>query len=186
MPSRRYLAYGSSITHGGDAVRPTGTYAMGIARALGCDLINLGFAGSAQMDIALAHYIANREDWDFATIEMGINVIDSWDTATFAGKVGDFLTVLASRRPDRWLFITDLYLNRRDFDGSGKVKEYREAVQRAVHNLAFRRAVYIPGTRIVRSAPELTSDLVHPSAAGHEAMAARWVREIESRLNGEA
>ncbi|WP_162259668.1 hypothetical protein [Paenibacillus sp. Soil766] len=28
LPQRRYLAYGSSITNGGDAVRPTGSYAI--------------------------------------------------------------------------------------------------------------------------------------------------------------
>lgn len=55
----RYLAYGSSITHGSSVVGPTETYAMRVARLLGMDLINLGFAGSAHFDDALATYIAD-------------------------------------------------------------------------------------------------------------------------------
>ena len=41
-PKVKYLAYGSSITHGLAAIRPTGTYAMKTAYILGVDLINLG------------------------------------------------------------------------------------------------------------------------------------------------
>ena len=41
-PKVKYLAYGSSITHGLTAIRPTGTYAMKTAYLLGVDLINLG------------------------------------------------------------------------------------------------------------------------------------------------
>ncbi len=80
-PGKVYLAYGSSITHGGCAIRPTETYAMRVAAALGLDLINLGFAGSAHLDDAMAEYIAESPDWDVATLELGINVIDQWSTA---------------------------------------------------------------------------------------------------------
>ncbi|MFR2692089.1 MAG: SGNH/GDSL hydrolase family protein [Enterocloster bolteae] len=50
---KRLLVYGSS-DHGGNASVPSGTYAFRLARKLGYDLINLGCAGSCQMDEAMA------------------------------------------------------------------------------------------------------------------------------------
>ena len=71
MPGKRLLVYGSSITHGGNASVPSGTYAFRLARKLGYDLINLGCAGSCQMDEAMASYIGSRDDWDMALLSWG-------------------------------------------------------------------------------------------------------------------
>lgn len=73
-PARRLLSYGSSITHGGNAVHPSQSYAFQTAERLGLDLVNLGLSGSAQMEPELAGFIAGL-DWDIATLEMGINVL---------------------------------------------------------------------------------------------------------------
>ena len=72
VPAVRYLTYGSSITHGASAVRPSGTYAMLTARSVGADLVNLGLGGGAHLEGDIADYIASRTDWDLASLEMGI------------------------------------------------------------------------------------------------------------------
>lgn len=53
--------YGSSVTQGGCASRPGNTYPSQISRALDCDFINLGFAGSAKGEEEVAHYIAGLD-----------------------------------------------------------------------------------------------------------------------------
>ncbi len=53
--------YGSSVTQGGCASRPGNTYPSQISRNLDCDFINLGFAGSAKGEEAVAHYIAGLD-----------------------------------------------------------------------------------------------------------------------------
>lgn len=68
------LSYGSSITHGGGVSVPTSGYAFRLARKLGMDLRNLGLAGAAWMDEAMADYICEQK-WDMATLELGINVV---------------------------------------------------------------------------------------------------------------
>ncbi|MBO5837356.1 MAG: hypothetical protein J6Q92_05630 [Oscillospiraceae bacterium] len=50
--------YGSSITHGGCASRPGNTYPTILSRMLDTDYINLGFAGGARGEDAIANYIA--------------------------------------------------------------------------------------------------------------------------------
>ncbi len=53
--------YGSSITQGGCASRPGNTYPSQISRALDCDFINLGFAGSAKGEDEIAQYISSLD-----------------------------------------------------------------------------------------------------------------------------
>lgn len=60
--------YGSSITHGGCASRPGNSYEAMISRALDADHVNLGFAGSAKGELAMAEYIA--------TLKMSAFVMD--------------------------------------------------------------------------------------------------------------
>lgn len=50
--------YGSSITQGVSASRPGNSYENFISRSLDCNYINLGFAGSAMGETAIAEYIA--------------------------------------------------------------------------------------------------------------------------------
>ncbi|MGN1058923.1 MAG: SGNH/GDSL hydrolase family protein [Clostridia bacterium] len=50
--------YGSSITQGACASRPGNCYTAILSRSLDCDILNLGFSGSAYGESAIADYIA--------------------------------------------------------------------------------------------------------------------------------
>nr|WP_166238358.1 GDSL-type esterase/lipase family protein [Paenibacillus turpanensis] len=182
VPPIKYISYGSSITHGGDALRPTGSYAMRVAQRLGVDLFNFGSAGSAQMDAAAADYIAARQDWHFATVEMGINVISYWEPAEFEAKVDYFLSTISEKHPDQWMFCTDLFLCNRDLQQIPRIEEYRSIVKRQVERLGQSNKLYIPGTELLSSYEDLTADLVHPSAHGQEAISARLSQIIQRHL----
>ena len=39
----------------------------------------------------MADYIAGRDDWDFATLEMGINMIGDFDVEEFRSRVEYFI-----------------------------------------------------------------------------------------------
>ena len=60
LPRLRYLAYGTSITHGADSEGPHLRYVAQTAWHLGADLINLGVGGSCHCEAAFADYIAGR------------------------------------------------------------------------------------------------------------------------------
>ena len=67
------LYYGSSVTQGGCACKPSGAYQAIITQRLDCDHINLGFSGSAKGEEVMADYIAETDasvfviDYDFNT-----------------------------------------------------------------------------------------------------------------------
>ena len=151
---RRYLAYGSSITHGNNSLGATGTYAMRMARRLGVDLINLGFGGGAHCEPVLADYIAARDDWDFATLELGINMVTWLDTADFAERVRTFVRTIAEAHPDKWIFCIDMFPFHMDFDPEAERNHaYRAVVRETVAELALPRLVHIDGRDLLRDLP---------------------------------
>lgn len=181
-PPVKYLAYGSSITHGTTAIRPTGSYAMQTAQALSADLINLGFGGSAFLEREMADYIASRNDWTFASLEMGINLIGRIETDEFFKRVEYFIPAIAKSHPDNWIFCIDLFTCRRDYAKEPKVIDFRNIVKKRVAELNMPKLVYLPGTEILTSARRLMTDLIHPSPAGMTEIAENLSRMIRDRI----
>jgi hypothetical protein len=181
-PSVKYLAYGSSITHFSAAVRPTGCYAQKMAQFLGSDVINLGFGGGAHLEPEMADYIAGRDDWDVATLEMGINLIWDIDVDEFAKRVDCFVGTISASHPDKWLFCVDLFTCELDFHHDPKVAAFRNVVREKVEALNSPKVVYVPGTDMLTSANGLTADLVHPSPFGMEEIAANLSRIIRQHV----
>ena len=82
LPALRYLAYGTSLTAGRAATAPHLTYAFQTAWRLGADLLNIGSGGSCFCEAEMADYLASRNDWDFATLGLSVNMV-GWDFADF-------------------------------------------------------------------------------------------------------
>ncbi len=182
-PEKRYLAYGSSITHGFRSYRPTGSYAMRTAQRLDADLLNLGFGGGAHCEPQIADYIAEREDWDFATLELGINMVGGFSTEEFQKRVEYFIEKIAKAHPDKWVFCIDLFTFVADFDPSAKKhKEFRRVVRETVENLGMPKLVYVDGRTILKDISGLTFDLVHPAPAGMEEIAFNLSNFIQARM----
>jgi hypothetical protein len=179
-PQQKLLAYGSSITHGGSAVAPSGSYAMRTASKLGMDLINLGFAGSAMLEQEMAEFISGSKDWDIAILELGVNVLDSWSPGEFAERAEGFLAAIAEQNVGKWIFCTDIFTMRMDLEGNPKAHEFRGVVKNLVHRLRQQKLVYLPGTELFPDASLLSADLVHPCSAGQELIAvnmAAWIQK---------
>jgi lysophospholipase L1-like esterase len=124
----------------------------------------------------MADYIAGRRDWDFATLEMGINVLGSMETAEFERRVDYFVSRIARAHPDKWLFCLSMFTFGGDLDRKNRKKgAFREIVKRAAGR-AGGRAVYLDGRCLLRGYAGLMADLVHPSPAGMEEIARNLVR----------
>lgn len=178
VPARRFLAYGSSITNGAHTVRPGDAYPARIARRLGMDAFNLGFGGGAHLEPEMAEWIAQRTDWEFATLELGINLVGRLTPEEFQKRLAAFLPKIAAARPDQWIFCIDLFTANGDLTHNPRYPAFRSAVRDAVANIASPRVVHLDGRELLSRASGLTLDLVHPSSDGFEEMADQLVRRI--------
>lgn len=167
VPAQRYLAYGSSITQGRHSLGPSDSFPARVARVLDADVINLGFGGSAHCELVLAEYIAGRADWDFATLEIGINMVEWMPASDFAARVAAFLAAISRSQRDRWVFVIDMF---RYFDdltpGETRQQTFRQIVADAVFDLDHPRLVHVSGLDLLPGWHGLGGDVLHPSPDG--------------------
>ena len=172
-PKLRYLADGSSITHGSNALTPVTSYAFQTAENLGADLFNLGFAGSAHLEKEMAEWIVSRDDWDFATAEMGINLVDVIEADEFYKRASAFLDVLAKDK--RTVYCTDMFTAGSDITNPEKMQKFRAIIR----ELTEGRFPYICGTELMTSTAGLSADFVHPNIRGVNEIAQNLTKFIK-------
>ncbi|MFL6207071.1 MAG: GDSL-type esterase/lipase family protein [Acidimicrobiales bacterium] len=99
--ARRWVHYGSSISHCLEAERPTGVWPVVAARLAGVDLQSFGFAGQCQLDPFAARMIG-RQPADLISLKLGINILnaDSMRERTFVPAVHGFLDQVRDGHPD--------------------------------------------------------------------------------------
>ncbi len=107
-PSGRpvWLHHGSSISHGSNAARPTGTWpALAAARA-GVDLVNLGLGGSALLDPCLARVLRDSPA-DLISLKIGLNLVntDLMRRRAFTAAVHGFLDTVREGHPTTPLLV---------------------------------------------------------------------------------
>lgn len=97
----RWLHHGSSISHGGSATLPTGTWPALAARELDVDGVNLGFGGNAMLDPLTAQAISIA-DADVITLKLGINIVgaDAMRRRTFVPALHGFLDRIREGHPE--------------------------------------------------------------------------------------
>jgi GDSL-like Lipase/Acylhydrolase family len=101
-----WLHHGSSISHGSNALTPTGTWTALAARAAGVDLLNLGFGGSALLDPQTARTMRDTPA-DLISVKIGINIVngDTMRLRTFTAAVHGFLDTVRDGHRDTPLLV---------------------------------------------------------------------------------
>ncbi len=103
---RRWVHYGSSISHCGGADSPTGTWPVLAASLAGVDVLNLGFSGNAQLDPFVARTIRDQPA-DLISVKIGINIVNgaSFRRRTFSPAVHGFLDLIRDGHPGTPLLV---------------------------------------------------------------------------------
>jgi lysophospholipase L1-like esterase len=98
---RRWVHYGSSISHCLEATRPTGVWPAVAARLAGVDLQSLGFGGQCQLDGFAARTIRDLPA-DVISCKLGINLVngDTMRERTFVPAVHNLLDTIREGHPD--------------------------------------------------------------------------------------
>ena len=174
LPAKTCLFYGSSITHGSIAMAMPQTYPFRMAQSFGCDYFNMGFAGSAHLEKEVAEYIVGRKDWDFATVEMGINMLGSYTCEQFEERVKVFTDLLkADGRP---VFATSI------FHSNGVDQQKAQAFREIVRRHCGDELHFLDGLDILSDPTHITQDLTHPSTEGVTDIITNWGAHIRRYL----
>ncbi len=182
VPDRRYVAYGTSITHGNAATGPHLTYVDTTARRLAIDSCNLGTGGSAYCEPELADHIAGL-DWDIATLAISVNMLGAgFSTETFRERARYFVkTVAGTGRPVGVITLFPHYRDFSDHDEADLATAYRETVRNVVAELDLPNVVVIEGPTLLRPA-EVTADLIHPADEGMIGIGERLATRLDPLL----
>lgn len=184
-PRRTLLAYGSSITHGSNAIDASHSWVSVLANELRMDARNLGMAGSCALEPAMAEYIAAEGEagrWNVATLELGINVLD-WEEEKIAARVENLIRQVAGRNPDKpVLAISPFYYAAEDLHDCGKGKKWRRITEETVARLAYPNVTYVDGLSVLGDMYYMSADEVHPNIYGCQ----RIADGLAARLRSEA
>jgi hypothetical protein len=198
----RWLTYGSSITHCGEAHSPARSWPATAARLLDRHLTCMGFAGMAHLDPLVARTIA-RLPLDSITLKLGINVhnMASLNERTFLPLVHGFLDTIRDGHPTTPITVIspilspsredDVRSERTLPDGSVEIlvgdltlRQMRAVLQSAVE-LRQRRGdehlTYLDGTQLFGVDPsdvDLLPDGLHPNGEGYERIGQRYAAAV--------
>jgi lysophospholipase L1-like esterase len=190
LPRTRYLAYGTSITHGGAATGPHLCYVAQAARRLGADLINLGVGGSAYCEPELADHIAARDDWHVASLALSVNMIGAGFTLDeFAERVSYMVNAVAGANTERPVVCVTIYPHFREFgpqfenpEAKGAPEQYRQRLRDVVAACPYPNVHLVEGAEILADPGGLTVDLIHPADNGMIQMGENLARRIAGLL----
>ena len=184
LPARRWLAYGSSITQGGETYH---NYVNAAAQMLEAQVFNLGMGGSCFLEPQIADFIAGRDDWDFASFELGINMVMSGPNAVFAGKVDYLLDQVTSRHPGKPLFLitifnTGLFHEKETSDWQRDALEKNDILRAAAARFP-QQVTLVDGCALAPDFRGFQTDLLHPEPFAATRMGLALAEAMEPALS---
>lgn len=187
MPELCWLAYGSSITFGGNAFYAANTYVQRAARRLGVDVLNKGLPGSCLCEPHMVDYLCSGT-WDFATLELGVNLAELATPEEFEQRASALVGRLSALSQGRWIFVMDIFPNRADRSlrptdpAPRNNPAFRKILDRIVASAASERVVRISSNTLLENFDGLCTDLVHPSDEGHIAIGERLAQVLSHQI----
>ena len=179
--SHPVVFYGSSITHGAAAGRPGNTYESFISQKYNLDYINLGFAGNAKGESAMAEYIS--------TLYMSVFVCDYDHNAPsvehLSATYHKFYEIVREKHPD----IPYIMVSKPDFFPNPALNAKRrdviiESFNKAKKN-GDKNVYFIDGESLFEGEfyESCTSDGCHPNDIGFFRMAQKIGEVVARSMN---
>lgn len=173
MPERTMLSYGSSISHGAGSFYSPLTYVNTLAKLLKVNCLAKGTGGSCFAEKEVADNFAARNDWDFALLEMGVNMAPIFTVEEFKKRFTYFADKMYSTGK-KLIFVTIYPHSEHYRSHNGKKSEeynnilaYNEIIREKVSEFSKERVILIEGSEVLNTTELLSADGIHPSTEGH-------------------
>ena len=200
----KWVHYGSSISHSGEANYPTGVWPVVAGKALGLDVVNIGLGGNAFADPYIAEVILKHNP-EFVSMKLGINSVNAaaHTLRTFIPAIFGLIESLLEKNPRlNILLISPIFCPPHE-DGFGptifdmekhkamanpnpapemmpsnlNLKRVRTALEQVVENLKATGVSisYLSGLELIGEADaHLLEDDLHPNSDGYALMGQRF------------
>jgi len=176
IPSIKYMAYGTSITHGAAATNPALSFVKQVAWRLGADVNNYGASGAAFCEKELADFLADKKDWDFATLCVSVNMFNQGvPVEEFVKKAGYMVNKVAVQNPGKPVVCIGMFPFFMDVNDKLRwperypvctPEEYRNALKNIVEEANLDNLYYIDGRKLLKDYNLLSHDVLHPGDYG--------------------
>ena len=205
----KWVHYGSSISHSGEADFPTGVWPVVAGKALGLDVVNIGLGGNAFADPYMCDVIL-KHDPEYVSLKLGINSVNAaaHTLRTFIPAVYGLIEALVKNKPDlKVLLISPIFCPPHE-DGFGptifdmekrkatanpnpapemvpsnlNLKRIRAALEKIAENLraAGVNISYLSGLELINEADaHYLEDDLHPNSDGYALMGNRFASHPE-------
>jgi GDSL-like Lipase/Acylhydrolase family len=187
---KRWITYGSSITHCGGADSPTQTWPAIVARTRGLNLTSLGFGGNCHLDPMVARLIRDLPA-DYLSMKVGINIYyeASLSPRTFRGAVSGTVKIIRERHPQEpFVVCSPIFSPSRETAPNAvgfTLQQMRDEIRAAVdalRDLGDGHLHYVDGlTLLGPSSAHLLPDGLHPSPDGYRQMGQIFAETIAAR-----
>jgi len=188
VPEIRWLAYGSSITHGAHASRQVNSYVEQAANRLGVDVLNAGLSGACLCEKEMSDFLSGRDDWDFATLEIGVNMRSGFTPEEFRERVTYLIDRIRSLHPGKTIAVITSYPNRESFEivpsvSGERQRAFDQILREIVAKQRSQDVHLLEGGEILPCFSGLTRDLIHPSDYGHSVMGENLARLLRACMD---
>jgi hypothetical protein len=187
-PRKRWVTYGSSITHCGAAHSPARTWPATAARLRDLNLTCLGYGGQCHLDPMMARMIRDLPA-DFISLKVGINVQGgaTLSPRTFRPAIIGLVQVIREKHPAIPIAVISPIISppREDVDNAVglSLKKMRVEVADAVARLQDHGDAnlhYVDGLELFDESlvDDYLPDLLHPNGDGYEIMGRRFAERV--------
>ncbi len=189
---RRWITYGSSITHCGEAHSPARTWPAIVARKANLHLTCLGFGGQCHIDPMIARMIRDLPA-DFISLKLGINVFGAptLTPRTFKPAIIGMVQIIREKHPDIPIAVISPIIyppgetnpNPAGVTMQMMRAEVAEAVQ-AMIDMGDRNLYYFNGLDLFGEelAQKYQPDQCHPNGDGYEKLAENFLKIVIEKL----
>jgi len=180
-PKNKLIAYGDSITHGHDALRPSNRYVAKLANMLNAEEFNKAIGGERFFP-----ELAKLPDSfmpDYVTVAYGTNDWSRLDQETFKKKCKDFYTNISQIYPQAKIFaITPIWRkDMNDYRIFGSFAEVEKDIKNAVKGIE--NITVISGIDFVPKEEKYFADLrLHPNDDGFKYYAENLYKKIKAEI----